>query len=165
MKKIIGISGAKQVGKDTVADYLCIKFGYKKLAFGDFIKEEVKKILKSVGIEYREEEKEKFRFLLQSWGDFRRQEDAYYWIKKLFKKAERFSRLVISDCRFISEIEEVKKRGGLIFKITRKTKFKDEHISERDFHSYKNFDAVLKNNQTKKDLYKKIDELALKFKF
>ena len=35
LPKIIGISGRKYHGKDTIGDYLVNKYGYKKIAFAD----------------------------------------------------------------------------------------------------------------------------------
>lgn len=39
MTKIIGITGYKYSGKDTLADFLCTKYGYKKVAFANLLKE------------------------------------------------------------------------------------------------------------------------------
>ena len=62
---------------------------------------------------------------------------------------------IISDCRFINEIEAVKKAGGKVIKLTRDvpdTKHKSSldkeiatHASENDFDNYKDFDVVLDN--------------------
>lgn len=163
MPKIVGLAGKKQVGKDTVAKYLSLKYGYQKLAFGDFVKNEVKTMLKAVGIIYQEEDKEKFRWLLQRWGDFRKEQDPQYWIKKVFHEVQKYPRVVISDCRFINEIEEVKKRGGVVFKIIRNTNLKDSHPSEKEIDLYQNFDAIIENNGTIEELYQKIDLLCQKF--
>lgn len=37
--KVIGITGLKYNGKDTVSDYLCKKYGYKKITLADPLKE------------------------------------------------------------------------------------------------------------------------------
>jgi len=39
---IIGLIGNKRVGKDTVADYICEKFQFKKYAFADGVKDTCK---------------------------------------------------------------------------------------------------------------------------
>lgn len=163
-KIIIGLAGKKQVGKDTVANYLVNKFGFKKVAFGDFVKAEIKEILKKfAGINYSEKNKEKFRTLLQAWGDIRRLQNPNYWIEKLFFEIKDFPKVVISDCRFIKEIEEVKKRGGFVFKIVRNLSFFDSHPSENEVDLYQNYDAIIENNGTIKDLYKEVDQIVKKF--
>ena len=163
---IIGLAGKKQVGKDTAANYLAQGFGFEKIAFGDFVKKEVREILKDfAGINYSDKNKEQFRTLLQAWGDVRRFQNPNYWIEKLFSEIEKSPKIIISDCRFIKEIEEIKKRGGLIFKIERNTPFKDSHPSENEIDFYQFYDAVIDNNGTIEDLYKKLDEIAKKFHF
>jgi dephospho-CoA kinase len=38
---IIGLSGYAQSGKDTVAELLCLNYGFKRIAFADAIREGV----------------------------------------------------------------------------------------------------------------------------
>ena len=75
---IIGISGKKRSGKDTVYQLIRKDIAYRgnvfiaRAAFGDDIKEEVAKAT-GKSLAHIEENKERFRPILQWWGaDFRR---------------------------------------------------------------------------------------------
>ena len=64
---------------------------------------------------------------------------------------------VISDCRFVNEIEAVKKAGGKVIKLTRepveesdKSSLDKEianHVSELEVDNYDNFDFVINNDK------------------
>ena len=51
---------------------------------------------------------------------------------------------VIADCRFVNEVETMKKVGAKVIKLTRKID-NDDSESEVDLDNYKNFDAVIDN--------------------
>src|SRR5688572_25799323 len=48
MKKIIGIAGTFASGKDTAADYLVKHYGFLHVSTGDLIREETKRLGKSI---------------------------------------------------------------------------------------------------------------------
>lgn len=52
---------------------------------------------------------------------------------------------VISDCRFLNEVEAVKAAGGKVIKFTRNFDSGDGHASENDLNNYDGFDAVIDN--------------------
>ena len=87
--KIIGLSGKKRSGKDTVyqvaGDYLKKnKAKAGRVAFADPLKHEIAEIT-GFNLEFIEKNKEGLRPLLQTWGaDFRRKYcGAEYWIDKM----------------------------------------------------------------------------------
>lgn len=51
---------------------------------------------------------------------------------------------IISDCRFIDEVEEVKNAGGVVINLTRNTQ-NGSHKAETDLDNYKHFDAEIDN--------------------
>lgn len=150
---IIGLTGKKQTGKDTV-----FKLTFKllrppnrvlRLAFADAVKEEVACAC-GVTVKFIEENKELFRPILQWWGtDFKRKlYGDSYWIDKLCKKvialsdsSEKYLTLVIiTDVRFINEAEFIKFCNGYTVKVVRpisSTSHVDKHISETELDSIK----------------------------
>jgi hypothetical protein len=63
---------------------------------------------------------------------------------------------VIPDVRFKSEANEIKKRGGVIIRVSRSgVVAPNDHISEHDLDNYK-FDAIIENNGSLDELYEKV---------
>ncbi len=73
------------------------------------------------------------------------------WLNACFKSIERENPgiAVIGDCRFRSEADAVKARGGIVVRLTRKVK-EDTHSSETDLDNY-NFDVVVDNAKLSKE--------------
>ena len=51
---------------------------------------------------------------------------------------------IISDCRFVSEAEAIKKAGGVVIGLKRDV-YTSNHSSEVDMDNYEDFDAVIDN--------------------
>src|SRR6185369_9164711 len=111
MLTVIGISGKKQSGKDTLAKHIAnlSTLPVTRLAFADALKEEVAKAC-GVAVQFVELNKEDFRPMLQWWGtDFRRKFNGdNYWVNKLLLKLNEYGNdkpeiVVIPDVRFQSE--------------------------------------------------------------
>lgn len=172
---IIGLTGKKFSGKDTVAEYLCKEWRYKQMSFADPLKDICKIIFEFTDEQLYGDKKEDIdefwkvtpRQVLQFVGTdlFRNNMgklidgiDNNIWTKVLEKKIniENNNLIVISDVRFINEAETIKKLGGILFKINRNTNNADSHISEIEMDSIK-ADIILENNGTKDQLYNKID--------
>jgi hypothetical protein len=68
------------------------------------------------------------------------------WQSRLIKDiiAEEPLVAVIDDCRFPNEVQAVQEGGGKVIRLTR-CNHKDSHASECALSSYKNFDAVIDN--------------------
>lgn len=150
---IIGISGKKRSGKNTVADFIEDQLEDKKvvqLAFADELKNEVAEAC-GVSRDFIEMHKDIFRPMLQWWGtDFRRKLfGENYWVDKILYKITQLSLetdvVIITDVRFQNEASMVQKSHGMIIRIERKQEKEDNHPSEIALDGYM-FDNVINND-------------------
>lgn len=168
--KLIGISGKKQSGKDTVADLLVQSFPTLctgRIAFASALKKEVCDVCK-ISPALLEKHKEQFRTMLQWWGtEFRRNfygDD--YWLKRMLEALKEFepmcSYVFIPDVRFPNELYFVKQHGGFVIRVNRPTEsIVDSHPSEIALDNQQQFDCVLDNSGTIQDLLKQIQEKVI----
>lgn len=140
---LIATSGFAGSGKDTVAEYLVKRYGYKPIAFADSLKRAIAEIFswdfemllghtkesrewrervdtwwaKRLGIPHLTP-----RWVLQMWGTDLARKNFHndIWIasveRKLFEMGEN---VVISDCRFPNEITTIKNAGGKLIRVER----------------------------------------------
>ena len=160
---LIGISGKKRSGKDTVGEimleWLQGNLGTAaRVAFADQLKEEVARAT-GVSLEQIESDKVRWRPILQWWGvEFRRHYFGQdYWLRKMVEKLltmdEEFA--VVTDVRFRDEADYIRASGGFVVRVERETGLQDGHVSELNLDGYDDFDYVLNN-------HKDIDSLELK---
>jgi hypothetical protein len=146
---IIGLIGAERSGKDTLAAHLINMYEFERKSFGDTLKEEVwkelhakdkvtfscsagdfeytkklvvgKKGLGWNGKDWTGPKSEYGRKLLQYWGDYKREHvDKEYWIKKtLGNSFYKTKNIVVSDCRYMNEINYILNHNGTIVHINR----------------------------------------------
>lgn len=141
---IIGITGLKGSGKDTIADFLIKEYGYKKMAFADTLKDAVavtfgwdREMLEGVTQEHRKtrELPDEFwskalnrpfspRNALELVGTqlFRDNFDKNFWVHCLRKRIEESGckKIVITDVRFRNEIEAIRSvEGSQIWRVQR----------------------------------------------
>ena len=166
---IIGISGKKRSGKDTIYELIRGLNGIRprRAAFGDQIKEEVAGVT-GVDVDHIEEHKERFRPMLQWWGtDFRRHYNGEsYWLDKMQSKMQAIRGrevLVITDVRYPNEAELVKKAGGIMIRVERETGLEDTHSSENLLDNFEGFDYRLNNNGTLFDLGEKVARIVAQY--
>jgi len=135
---IIGLTGRKRSGKDTVARFIMDMVpDSERLAFADPLKEEVAAAC-GVSVAYIEAHKENFRLILQGWGtDFRRElSDPEHWIKQMRREiaiavACDTPLAVVTDVRFPDEAEALRRLGAVIIRVVRPaTRNGDHHPSE-----------------------------------
>jgi len=130
--KIIAICGFQGSGKDTLANILIKKYGYKKLSFGGTVKDVAsiifnwdRKMLEGDTTESREWREtvddwwsKKLginnltpRYILQQVGTdlFRNNFHKDIWINCLEKKLIDYDKVVITDCRFPNELKILNK--------------------------------------------------------
>lgn len=174
---IIGISGKKRAGKDTVASILVEEFGFTRLAFADVIKEcvyrldpivsltglRLKYLVDTNGWEAAKEFPE-VRRLLQVFGSEvgREMIDKQIWIEMTLSGVKASADIVISDVRFQNEAEEIKYQGGQVWRITKATgEYIDTHRSETELDSW-NFDQYIPNNGSIDDLRREVREIMWK---
>lgn len=177
--KVIGISGKKESGKDTVGDYLVKNFGYTKLSFAAALKDICKilypfltdkhlndHVLKET-IQVDILDNQSPRMIMQKVGTdlFRTHYDENIWIRILNDsirkeiKNNNKKKFVITDVRFQNELDYILTSfdESIIFDIQRSSKnLLDEHITENGILSCKNM-ITIENNGTLFDLFQKID--------
>lgn len=153
--RVIGLTGLAGSGKSTVAALLRMR-GYQEYAFADALREEVDASLQypfslteipldvrnawmalRSGEVFRKPTSPDARLVLQWWGtEYRRAQDENYWVNKLEGELRplRHTKLVISDARFINEIDLVWRLRGVVWNIRRPgaAKTAPEHKSENE---------------------------------
>lgn len=161
---IIGILGNKNVGKDTLADYLVSTEGFKKVSFATNLKECLAVMFNWDSNNFSFENKEKNdpiwnvspRKMLQLLGTeflrdyckdiidckikFNGKEETFsYHIKKLFldniELFENDNNIVISDVRFPDELKFIQWMNGKIIKLERN----NAEINQYNNHSSENY--------------------------
>jgi len=159
MKRVIvGLSGLKGSGKDTVCQILLEEleeFFPKRIAFADALKAEVAKAC-GVTVEAINAYKEVYRPILQWWGtDFRRQHccNNNYWVDKVRDKIDDLCLtgvVIITDVRFLNEVALIREYGGELWRIIRSNQYNadDHHRSETELANYQRFDRVIINADT-----------------
>lgn len=171
---LIGISGKKKSGKDTVADILATKLGlsFEKFAFAGPLKQEVAKAC-GVTVAYIEEHKTHFRPILQWWGtEFRRRlHGENYWIEKWLKQLADTDVNVVftTDVRFKNEADVIHDAGGFLVRVSRNHTADvmpdlDVHASETELDFYGHFDYQIRNDLSVKSLELCVDDLVLTLK-
>lgn len=147
--KLIGLSGKKHSGKDTIFEILGGKIPVCRLAFADALKREVARAF-GVGVDEVEEYKELYRPILQAWGMLRRElKGPDYWINQISsalcaKYGETpDATFVITDVRLPNEFEYVRNLGGRMVRVVRPGhELDDSHISETALDDF-DFDHVI----------------------
>lgn len=175
---IIGILGEKYSGKDTMADYIVMKYNYKKIIIAEPLKE-ICRILFNFTDEQlygnlKEEVDENWnvspRKIYQYLGTdvFRNNINNIipninqnFWIKLVTMKHSINTNTVISDVRFQNEIDYIHSLGGIVVKLIRNNNDEEVHESEAYIKNLKG-DYEINNNGTLNDLWKEIDIFFLK---
>jgi hypothetical protein len=140
---IIGITGLIGSGKDTIAEYLITQHGFKKLSFAASLKDAVaavfgwdRSLLEGTTKESREwrEEVDQWwakklnmphltpRWVLQYWGTEVCRQGFHndIWVASLENRLlQAKDNVVITDCRFINELDAIKNAGGITIRVSR----------------------------------------------
>ena len=177
MVSVIGIVGPIGSGKDTAADYIAEKYGYRIFSFRDAVREEVEKR----GLEQNRENMQKVsREMRDTKG-----EDVFsrMILNKIIET--KCGKAIVKEIRTSGDLKPIRDhfRGSMkIIKVTATEKIRYERMKERsrtgDPFSLEEFqqqeqreeelgytkafnfcDFVIPNNGTKEELYKKIDEI------
>lgn len=165
---IIIFSGKQYAGKDTAAKIMLDKMSnYRRCAMGDIIKLTYGA---QKGLTYDEIEKNKAKYrsdliVLGNWG---REQDPDYWLKKIIKQK---GDIIVTDVRVPHEYEVFKNAGAITIRVeaTRETRAKrgqlvgENDITEVGLDNEKNWDYIIDNNSTyeylKSQVEKIIDEI------
>lgn len=172
---VIGITGKKRHGKNTVADIIGKLPGYSlyEYSFAGALKDEAARLL-GVSREEMEKEKAVFRHFLQWYGtDFIRDfcGKQGYWIEKVEASINRDARVlsklpqrstpvfVITDVRFNNEALLVKRfRGHIIQVVNPRIENTDTHSSEKGIDEIL-IDCTITNDGTISELKQKVETL------
>jgi len=171
IKRIIIISGKARAGKDTTASFLKEIYKEKmiKLQYGSYIKEYAKNISDWDG-----SEETKPRELLQYLGTeiIKNKIDKKFFLNRIIQDIKVYSyffeTIVISDARFIEEIEDIKKifDNIITIRIIRPnfdnglTEKEKNHPTEVGLDNYNSYDYNITNDGTLEDLKLKIERLV-----
>jgi len=169
---IISCSYKKRVGKDTFCRIVQELYPDKKvvrIAFADELKDELDTILLIPnGLSRRmfedESVKEIARPLLQGWGTIRREFcDKNYWVKRAFwKMTDKDTIYIITDARYLNEIEYINSQGGHTVHIKRDLAVDplSTHSSETELDNYHHlFEYTIENNGSEAEFKEKIKDL------
>ena len=182
---IIGITGKKLSGKDTIADYLCNNYKYKKISFADPLKD-INRILFDLSYEQlygnlkEEPDSRWFNIKPREFNQFvgtnlfrdhmkelNEKFENNFWVIHMKNRIEKLKKkdpnilIVIPDIRFQNEYDLIKEMKGLIIEVERPNLIRnDKHISEM-FKCTP--DIILINDETKEELYKKIVNKLINF--
>lgn len=183
-RPVIGLSGAKRAGKDTVAQYLVKEYGFTQVAFADPLRKYLLKLnpiveervdsqtvihwrlsdfIQQHGWEYAKDRSPDVRGLLQRLGtEVIRDIHSTAWIELAKRTIDEITGpVVISDMRFWNEavfVAEV--LGGRTVLVKRPgTDSDDDHASEQDLKVW-DFSVILYNDSDIAGLHARIDGLA-----
>lgn len=169
---IIGLSGYAQSGKDTVANILVEKYGYKRIAFADPIRDLLYEMdppvpmgagseKHTVGLQnYIDiygwdvaKQTPIVRSMLQNLGvGARKVFGDKFWIYEALSDVAPQDKVVVSDVRFVNEADWIQTFGGQIWRIKRVgTDAVNEHVSESEMDGYP-VNQIFVNNGTVEDL-------------
>lgn len=160
---LIGLSGKKRVGKDTVGHWLEVKHDFSRVSFAALLKKQAKRV------GWNGHKDEKGRKLLQDLGMVVRIYDEDFWVDAAFRELAKMNRktgqanFVITDVRFKNEARRIKDAGGVMIRITRPDEITDDlHASETDLDNY-DFDYVIESVLGDlNSLYNTVDTIVVK---
>ena len=106
------------------------------------------------------------RKLMQLLGtdSFRNNVHPNIWVNSLFTDYSESDNWIITDCRFINEAQEIKRRGGIIVRVERTSGAEKVHSSENELDSWE-FDHVIDNNGTIEELSEKVLAFLKKYEY
>lgn len=177
LPNLIGISGALNSGKDSVAkimlellwekDRLPI---WKIKKFAEYLKDMCLGLCQVPDFEHREYKNRLCdewgmtgREVLQTVGSlFRDHFDKDVWVKLLFRgfyPDDEYCKWIISDLRYANEFDAIKSRGGICIRVDRPNLPEDlSHTSETEWRNL-TFDYAISNDGTLDDLREKVKEM------
>ena len=207
---ILGVTGFIGSGKDTIADYLCTFHGFKRISFAGSLKDAVASVFNwdrdmlegttTSSRAWRDTVDNWWaerldmpnltpRWVLQNWGTevCRNGFHSDIWVASVEKKLQNTKdNIVITDCRFLNEINAIKKAGGITCRVERGPRpvwYDAALIYNKGFYSagYKEaqllldslnihaseyssigleYDFHIDNNGTLEELHKQIDSIV-----
>lgn len=182
---VIGLTGLAGSGKDTAADYLVERHGFKKMAFANVLKDmlnTLNPIVSDDGTRLMDVRRAcaadvnaelmlkrhypEYRRLLQTLGtDCVRAIDNSFWVKELLAQIDKLPRtqnVVVTDCRFPNEVSDLAHEGfdtvGF-WQVTRPGLPKPGNVHSSESWAGKMGESLLVNAADKPALYAEVDRL------
>lgn len=174
---IIGLGFKARAGKDTVAAHLVNNYSFIQESFAYPLKEYIGREIcgfndKQLYGAWKENPDPEWgmtpRQMLQLIGTdaLRKVVHDDFWVIPMKRKLKEHIRneqhVVISDVRFMNEINMIRSLGGKVVKVDRENPDKisnAKHSSELELDNYNGWDLVIQNNGTLDELYGKTDEM------
>lgn len=151
---LIGLVGYAGSGKDEAAKYLVEERGFTRVAFAD----PLKAVASAIGWDGRKDDIG--RRLLQDLGLAARQYiNADVWLNAGLETIDATpGSVVVTDCRFQNEIDAIRARGGVVWRVDRPgVGPANGHVSEHEWTTIEP-DAVIVNDGTIRDLRERMRE-------
>ena len=168
---LIGLTGAKYSGKDTLADHLCHSHGFIKYALADPLKGVCKSLFglrdEQLWGDLKEEKDVRYsktpRQLLQILGTdcIRQKVQDDFWVAQwqAWLNNTPHRRVVVSDVRFENEVRAIHDNGGVVLRIERPCLIRcDAHSSEQT-HRLGGIDHTIINDRAPADMHRRFDAL------
>lgn len=178
---IIGITGQKGAGKDTIADYLVSEYGFIKVGFADALKgavaqlfiltdEQVERFKENDAITIWANSKDfplvslttplTMRIILQRMGTEVGRElfGENFWVHLLAAKIDKVQNYVIKDVRFENEADMVENFAGHMWRVLRPGYEGDDHASEQEQRNLR-VEMEIWNGSDINSLHKAVDEI------
>jgi hypothetical protein len=170
MAPLIGVSGKAGSGKDSIGEILALRYGFDCISFAGPLKAVVGSIF-SLDTEQLYNNKEAVdvrwglspRQILQAVGLKMREIHPDVWLR-LAEAKIRKAKLgaVVTDVRFLNEVQLVKRLGGEVWRVRRPKEGSasgSKHISETELDLVQ-FDVTIDNSKSMKSLIKSVLALA-----
>lgn len=170
------LSGKAESGKNTISDIIEKYYGKNnciKISYAYYIKDYLTRMGK-----YNNEEKQKYRSLLQEFGiDFLKTKiDSEFLINRLLDDIEVFSYfykvIIVTDARLINEVEIPKQKFKNVITVRIQKENKNnltaserQHITETGLDLYKDFDYTINNNSNLLDLEDKVLNMLKEYNY
>jgi hypothetical protein len=178
---IIGVTGRKRAGKDSVAARLVERHGFVRYAFADSVRRvalaidpivdvdhwmdeeyRLSVIVAERGWERTKDEIPEVRRLLQTIGtDAIRALDPDFWVRATMRQVYAEARpVVITDVRFPNEAEAVKRAGGVLVRVVRPGQTDDDQHASETAMDGQPVAYLISNEGTPDDLNRATDLVA-----
>jgi dephospho-CoA kinase len=183
LPKIIGLLARSRSGKDTVADYIILKYGASgassaynivKRRLAGPIKNAVKELYgftdDHLETDIKDIKIERFNCsprdaMVQITKAIMELSGTDFFTNKLYNsiaESDISEITIIPDIRYIHDIERIHNNGGIVIKIERNLEQNVHYINENNIENMM-ADFVITNNGTLEELYEKINNIIAKF--
>ena len=168
--RIIIFSGKQYSGKDTAAKILMEELpSFNRCAMGDVIKLEYGKKY-NVTYEEIEANKPKYRQGLIDLGNWGREQDPDYWLKRI---VEQEGNIVVTDVRMKHEYEVFKTAGAISIRIEADRELRElrggklvgeDDVTEVDLDDIRDWDYIIDNNKDYETLRRNVLKIVQKLR-